>query len=368
MNDVQQLSPQLQQEVGPLLERWRAFVGKFTARVEEAIAEADQGLDALIQQHATDHGPMGAAMGALKGRFNGLSQKLDQAQEKIDEELWEILFRDDISPRDGDVVSRIRDVFCREHEQIREGMDLQVAMLETSKNATWARRLQQLAQQEIQGGAPCSGCGAPFQVEVYWKSTNQKCPHCGAMSSVSPGPAASMFYQGIGIHSLAHEAAIEEWKAEQQAENRYNALRHPTEKDRQQYLASAQAYWTKYYQTVAQIDPGFDGNVEGAVQGRLQHYSFWDPGVDQQARAYMDRVIEMAAARNEGGLRQLMSGERPSGVWGLDDICEAIAERGDVEGTKLALAIRYDLEDEDDPKDEWVREQLREIMETVRSR
>ncbi len=363
MGQLDDLSPGLRGEVAPLFERWEAFSAKLGARVDEAIAEADQGLDAIIEQHATDAGPMGAAMAALKSRFHGLARKLDEAREKVDEGLWSILFRDGVSERDNDVVGAIRDRFLAESSRLMDDLEARVEKLETQKNAAWARKLHAIASHELQQGVPCSNCGAPFQVKVYWRASNETCPYCEAMNTISPGAAASLLYQGNGVHALAHEAAFEAWQAQERARAWLENRRHPTEADRQAYLDAMRTYWTQYYQTVAQVDPGFDGDVEAAVAGRLRNATYWDSGADQQARGYLDRVVEAAKRRDEAALRRLMSGERPTGVWGLDDVCEALAERGDLAATKMALAIRHELEGESEPRDAWVRKQLADMLE-----
>jgi hypothetical protein len=358
MSHLEKLPAQLRQEVEPLLQRWPTFVQKLSARVDEALAEAAQGLDGLIEQHAAAMGPMGAAMGAVKSRFHGLEQKLEEAREKVDEALWEIIFRDGVDSKVQDVVGVIRDEFLAEASSIQEELGARVEALETEKRAAWARRLQQVSREEIQQGVPCSNCAAPFQVQVYWRSNNENCPYCQAMNTVSPGPASSALYQGGGVQALAHEAAAEAWRKLQRAEARFNALRNRSERDRQVTIEAARRYWTIYYQTVASLDPGFDGDLEGAVAGRLRNYTFYDSGADKQGWAYLDRVLEAAGRRDETALRALMSGERPHSVWGLDDVCDAIAERGDLEGAKLALGIRYELEGPSEPRDAWMRAHL----------
>ena len=90
MNALTHLSPQFQQELQPLMVRWAPFVQKVNTRVDDVIAEANEGMDGLIATHATDFGPMGAAFGALQARFRGIEKKVGEAAEQIEQLVWEL--------------------------------------------------------------------------------------------------------------------------------------------------------------------------------------------------------------------------------------------------------------------------------------
>ena len=363
---IEHLSPGIRQEVEPLWLKWPGFVQNFNARVQEVVAEADAGLDQLIEQHALDQGPMGAAFGVLQSRIQGLSTKIDEAATKIEEHLWEILFRDDISPQDSDILSRLHDDICRQHRQQEEALEMTHEALQTRKNAQWARKLAEHAQNEAGEGLKCSNCGSAFALKVTWQATNETCPHCDAVNSVSPG-AASYAYFGQGVHALAHEQAFEEWKNEQHAKATFDRFRHPTAYDHWQYLQAARAYWTRYYQSTQQMHPGFltsHGSVEAAAENKLKHYTAHDPVVDQQQRDFFGRVLDAARRQDDPGVRQLLA-SMPDGV-DLDECAEAAMERQDQQAAQLILNIKYDVEGEDEPREAWLREQLRDVWETVR--
>jgi len=41
-------------------------------------------------------------------------------------------------------------------------------------------------------------------------------------------------------------------------------------------------------------------------------------------------------------------------------------ERQDQQAARLILNLKYDMEDEDEPREAWIQEHLRDAMETVR--
>lgn len=355
------LSPALQAEVRPLLDKWPGFVDKLRARVDEVLAEADAGLDALIAAYATDAGPMGAAFGALQARFHGLRQRLDEAATKIEEMLWEILFRDDVGGRDSDIVSGLHDWICGQRRELDLALDMRYEALLAAKQAQLARRLYELACAEVGAASRCSRCGGGLEVRVAWQASNETCAHCGAINSVAPG-AATYGYFGQGVHALAHEAAFEAWRAEQQGKRAYDRLRHPTTCDRQQYLAAAAAYWTAYYEYHRAVHPGFGatfGSVEAAVGAKLAHYSAHETGRDRQAQEFFGAVLAAASRRDARALHELAR-TYPEGV-DLGEGAEAAMERGDAESARFILDVVYDVEGESEPRQQWIDERLREL-------
>ncbi len=363
---IEHLSPGIRQEVEPMWLKWPGFVQSFNARVQEVVAEAEAGLDQLIEQHALDPGPMGAAFSALQSRFHGLSTKMEEASSKIEDMLWEILFRDDISPQDSGVLSQLYDDICRQQREQEVALEMTYESLQTRKNAQWARQLFQHAQQEVGKGMTCSNCGSPFTLKVTWQATNETCPHCDAVNSVSPGMASYSYY-GQGVHALAHEQAFGHWQAEYRAKETFDKFRHPTAYDHWQYLQAARTYWTKYYEATQQMHPGFVatfGSVETAAEAKLKHYTAHDPAVDQQHRDFFGQMVDAARRQDAAALQQILS-TMPDGV-DLDECAEAAVERQDQQAARLILNLKYDMEDEDEPREAWIQEHLRDAMETVR--
>jgi hypothetical protein len=363
---IEQLSPALQQEVQPLWAKWPTFLEKLKARVNDVVAEAQAGLDQLIEQHTTDDGPMGAAFSALQARFHGLREKLDQAATKLEELLWDIIFRDDVSQQDCDVASRLHAEISRQRDECDQLLEHTYEQLQTQKRADWARKLSEIVRAEHRTEVECSNCGSPFQLQVYWQASNEPCPHCKAVNSLNPSTAAYSFYQA-GVHALAHEQAYAEWFAEQRAKAALDRFRHPTAYDHWQYLQAARTYWGKYYQATQQLHPGFaashDG-VEQAVEAKLAHYTTHDGVPEQQERQFYGELLEALQRRNEAEVRQFLD-RRPSSV-DVDECARMAMEHDDRVGAALLLGIQHALEDEDEPREQWVRDELRELAQSVR--
>lgn len=368
MNAVQHLSPPLQHELAPLLSRWAPFVQKVTTRVNDVVAEANEGMAGLIAEHATDFGPMGAAFSVLQARFNGIQDKVKTAAEQIEQAVWEMLFRDGLSSQDSQVLSHIHTMITREEQQLRDQVEMRYEELNTKTSADWARALQRLAESEMQQQMPCSQCGSGFEVQVWWKASNQTCPYCNAVNSLQPG-AAPVVYFGQGAHALSHEAAWGAWQQEQQTKAAYDRLRHPTAYDHWMWLEAARGYWRAYYTHYRSIHPGFDashGGIEQAVEAKLKHYTAHDPPVEQQKRDFMGHMLNAASQGNAQQVQQ-MAHALPQGI-DLEECAEAAVERHDLQAATLILNVRYDVEGEGEPRQTWVQEQLRELQETVRNR
>jgi rubrerythrin len=362
-----ELKPELAARVQPIAQKWDGFVAKVQTRVQDVLNEAHAGIDQLIAQHATDPGPMGTAMQAVQARFHGLDQKVDESWDKISEEFDEIT--DEISDDDGystddyDAVTAVVDESHRKYEKLREHIEMQWAWLEMRKQADWARRLYELVQQESQQPVSCSQCGAPFQNTSWFQAANISCPHCGSLNSVQPGTASGLFFAGLGAHAMAHEQAWNEWMTEQQAKAHYDGRRHQTAGDHQHWLDAARTYWTKYYQVTQQMNPGFTQPVEEAVQNRLAQYTSYEQPVEKIQRDFFENLCQTAARNDAAALGALLQ-NLPSGV-DLDECAECLVEHGNKGGAVLVLEHQYQAEGEDDPKDQWIKERMKEIRETL---
>ncbi len=363
---LESMSPKVRAVCEPLAQRWSGFLEKLQARVNEVKAEADAGLDQLIAAHATDHGPMGAAFTAVQVRFNGLTSKLSDAWDKMDESIDEALeeLDDDVKPSDWEAYAKWRSALVNAQRALSDDISLSYEYLQMKKNADWARRLKQLAEQEQQSGAKCSSCGGPVPIQTPWQAEKSACSHCSVMNDVVPGLSAGLFYQGIGAHALAHEAAWDHWMAEWKAKDAFDKRRCPTAYDHWVYIEAAKAYYTTYYQAGLQVNAGFVSDVATAVAAKMKHYSAWDQAIDQQNRAFMGQVVDAANKGDAEGMKALIS-QRPHHV-DLDDIGYALVERDLIDAAKFFFGLKYDLEDEDDPKGAWIAEQIKDTISTLR--
>lgn len=356
------LSARLKPRAEAIKAKWDGFLPKIEARVQEVTAEADAGLDELIEQYALDPGPMGAAFTALQVRFRGLSQKLDEAWTKIDNELDGV--RDEAEGRDHEALSGLWAQMSASHQQARERIDLAYENIQTKKNATWARNLWNVAERDSKQPTACVKCGAGVQMTVFHQSSNVTCTHCGAVNQLHPGMAAGLLF-GSGLHALAHEAAWNEWLAMTRAERTYQNFRVPTTNDRDAYVSAARAYWRKYYALFAENHPGFAeafGSVDKAAEAKLAHLVAYDPPVEVTARAKMQVVLDAARTGDRATIQRAVQGVD------LDDAVRCVFEHGDARGTMILLELQHAHEREDDPLPKWSAEQIARMSRDMRAR
>ena len=358
-------SPQVQQKLNEVVTKFDGFLAKVTQRVDEALAETNAGVDELIAQHATDHGPMGAAFSAVQARFRGLATKVDEAYEKIDAEVDELTELDDLNSADWEMISAARDHLIEKRRAMTDGIDLHYYTIEMKKNADWSRRLRDLAQAELAKPTPCSQCGAPLDVRGMAYQGSAACAACHSVNDVFPGTAAGLFYQGLGAHSLAQEASWNEWLAERDAKAKLDRFRHPTEYDRWVYHQAARAYYTRYYQEGLKIYPKFTENIEAAVEAKLKHYTAWDQPVDQQKRALLGQVVEASSKGDAAAMQQLVTAI-PHHMR-LDDLIECLVERKHFPAAQFLLGVKYDQEGESDPKAQWVAKELADMRKFLKA-
>lgn len=360
------MTARVQPMLQPLVQRWDTFAAKVQQRIDEATQEANEGLDQLIAQYATDHGPMGAAFSALQARFHGLGQKIDEAYEKIDQEVDQIADRDDLEPADWELISQTRDTLIAKRRAMRDDLELRHATIEMKKNADWARRLRQLAQSEMQAPAACSNCGAPIAPADPTKASQIRCGSCQAINDVTLSTAAALFYQGLGAHALACEAAWPQWLAQREADERCKAFRHATAYDFWLTIEAARAYWTAYYHAGLAIYPGFTAQVplEQAVEAKLKHYTAYKQPIDKQKEELLGQVVEASSKGDAAAMQRIVS-SLPHFV-SLDDCLECLVERQHYPAAQFLFGIKFDKDGEDGNKQKWIAEQLAEMRKFLR--
>jgi ribosomal protein L37AE/L43A len=387
---IEQLTPPLRQPAQTVKGKWEGFLPKLQARIQDVVAEADAGLDDLMASHALDPGPMGAAFSALQARFHGLGKKLDEAWEKIDNEWDEVRDQDEVTAKDHQILSHVWATMMGQLQKTQQSMTLAYETIQITKSAAWARALWAQMEKDVRDPVPCSQCGAPLEVTVRHQASNVICRHCKASTTVHPGTAAGLLFQGNGMHALAQEQAYDLYVGHLAAEKKYNAFRVPISRDFDERLAAARAYYTRYYQAIQQMNPGFDGDVPKAVDAKLAHFTDYDLPVDRMTRAKFQIVVDCAATGNPQALRTLLKSGSGSELqriiridergireivtqgfktdYDLDDCVWTVFEHGDQRGAAMLLEIQYEAEGEDDPKPTWIAEQLSRLSREVLSR
>lgn len=271
---TQTLSTAIDGEVCQLLQRWPVFADKVSARIDDALEEADGGLDAMLAEHVSDAQAMSTAFGAVQARIEGLTRKLNEASDRIAETLLELLCQGEIPQSDRDALDAARDSVLAQRDRLVGRFESRFAELQLRKSAQWARALELLSRREMQTPPRCRECGGTLTRQVYWQTENVTCKFCDAVNSCAPGPATALYF-GSGVHWLAQEAAWRRRCRAAAARARLVAARYPSPEQRAAWLSAEQAYWTAYYEHHAQLHPGFAssyGTVAAAVEAKLAHH------------------------------------------------------------------------------------------------
>ncbi len=358
------LSGEARGAAAPLVERWNGFRAKVSQRADDVVAEGDAGLDEVIAADPLNPNSISAAFSALDSRFHGLGDKVSGAEEKIESE-WDEACDDFDDEGDQRILRRLWSGIVSESRALQRDIERKKELISIKKNADWARVLGQLAEKEWGQPRACGECDAHITVPIVHAASSVTCGHCNAVNSIEVGMATGLYFQGNGIHSLASEVSQTEWLAESQAEHDFNELRHPTSADRQRYHDTARARWTAYYTSFKSLHPGHEPTLEQAVDAKLSHYTAWDFKSENRERDFFGDIIGLARAGDRDGLiNAIQAGQDVD----LDDCVCAVHERGDREGATLLLDVQYQLDDEDEPKQEWIAEKLDELDEDLANR
>jgi len=244
-----------------IVDKWEAFLGKVSARFREIMAEAEPGLDEIIATEVLDPAPVSGALSAVKARVYGLQKKIDESWASIDAQLEGGALRNQLQER-GRALSK----------QIE--MELEVFLIHKAAQA--ARALKVLVDKELGQVPRCSGCGVDLVPPVRHEASTVTCAHCNAVNTLMPGMATLMFYRGSAPHALAQEAALAEWKAQQQAEQAFHDIREPGPADLKRLEAAHVAYWRTSCQAFCQLHPGWGpAEVEREYTGRVGQFYYW---------------------------------------------------------------------------------------------
>jgi hypothetical protein len=356
-----QLSPQIQPGVAPLVQRWEAYMQKVGARVEEIFAEGDQGLTEIFKMNPLDPGPISGGFEALRSRFHGVTDKIDGAVEKLEQEWDEAVENLNIDDeRQQRILRAMWNQMRKRSDGFKDELEKKHTVFAVRKNAEWARMLYDAAMQEWNQPRTCPSCGAQIEVQVKYQASNVACPYCKAVNEIQVGPATGMYFAGAGAYALAEEANLQAYLTMADTEHWYNGLRRPTERDREHLLQVTRAYWTGYYTTLKQLNPGFVEEIPKAAEAKLAHYAQWDKKSDQKERSIYGNIVQLVASRDQAKVQQYVQ-SLPSSDFSMDEAVYAVHERGDRDGTVMLLRMKHKMEDVDEPIDAWVQSELADL-------
>ena len=148
-------------------------------------------------------------------------------------------------------------------------------------------------------------------------------------------------------------------------ERAYDKLRYPGAHDRQQLTEAIRRYWTHYYQEYQRLHPGFSQEIGQKVEHIVTESTKYDTLEEKRNRDYIGQLVDAAYRGDEAALRAALQ-QRPDSI-DYDDAAHALVERSLLQAAQVVLNIAYDLEEEDEPRDQWIREQMQSIAETIAS-
>ncbi len=353
-----QLDPRTRGVITPFVQRWTAYLQKASQRQTDVLAEADQGISEIIAANPMDQTPISGALTAVDSRFKSIARKIDRAREKLSEELSlaidELELHDE---RQQAVLQQIRGIMHFQAVDLGHDVEKQSALMGIKKTAEWARALYPFVQREGEQPQACPNCGGMLNVGILAAATNISCPFCNTVNTIQPGLAASLFYQGVGVHALAEEQNRELWIQMFDAEYRYNDLRVPTLSDRQRMLGAVSAYWTAYFTEVSRLNPNQPRTVAESVADRMAHYEHMRTVEDKQREQMFEQVHRILGARDVNGFNAYRV-SLPDGQLDYDDAARVMLEHEDRDGALIVLRLQHKEEGEEEPFDTWGPRQI----------
>lgn len=246
-----------------LHQRWTGFLDKVRARIGEIEAEARGTYQQAIARDPLDVTAITRMSTELDQRMRAMREKVEDAWTKLDGELDGI----DAPPREGGAFRGANLALGRalEHEIDRRRETMQIA-----GEAEVARALQPMIAREAAAPVACSGCGAPLARPAWHRPVEIACPHCRAVTTALPGPAAHVYVDGIGARALAREASLPAWYALLDAELAWHRLRHKAPEDVQWFEQANRTYWQAYAEAMAHFHPGWTrDDIPLEVHGKM---------------------------------------------------------------------------------------------------
>jgi len=228
-----------------LWDRWEGFLSKIVERQREILAEAEEGIGALIAAHPEDPVPLGNALSGLRFRMEELYKKLD--------DTWE----GQVSAKFAEVSNAFEERGRDRGEDVKQTLTAEYEALAVRLSADFYRNLAPRAAAAREKPAPCMMCGAPLPLPTRSEAVSITCPYCSAVNQVMPDRAASL-YLGAG-HALAEEAAlplrhaVQRFRVEAHRRRRASNWSPEPVDSLDHWVQLERAYWEKYAAVKAQV-------------------------------------------------------------------------------------------------------------------
>jgi hypothetical protein len=223
--------------------RWDGFLAKLRERVDETLAQAEEGCAMLLDVNGLDPQPMTVAWMAIENQLRELSAKVDETWEgKVGPAVGE----DDAQKEKGESLQR-------SIEQKKEALEVRIF-------ADAARKIYEQARVNLAKDQKCAQCGAALKLEqAFFRSKHVSCPFCSNVNTFVPGATISAV-EYFCCHHLAREKTLGlygKWIAAQRTADEERALRE---------------YTTAYLRARIEIVPEYEKDFEKDLKGKMAFF------------------------------------------------------------------------------------------------
>lgn len=261
-----------------LMQRWQAFLAKIDGRLDELIAEATQGVEALAAQYPTDTMPLGNAMSGLDNRIQQLRDKIDETWDsKVDEQFT-----------DADDGDGFLDKGLDAKRDFEIAFDEKWTLWKCRAVADYHRKMLPLVQEALAKPVFCTNCGAPLGAGNAVQTVAITCKSCDAVVQVTPEAVVQIYYGGGAGHAFGEERSapirfqIERFREEVDRWRRAREWAPEPIESMDKWEQLELSYWQTYAQAKAEL-LGQPVDQE-LVDSRMRDFRKWNLENDQRWR------------------------------------------------------------------------------------
>jgi len=253
-----------------LMERWRGFLNKIDGRLDELIAEAQQGVDMLAARSGADLAP-------LTNALSGLDYRIRQLRDKVSE-TWDSQGEPKFS------AARMLDAGLDAKRDYELAFDEKWALWKARAVAGYYRSLRPDAEAALKKPVYCTNCGAQLTLPDPTQISSVPCSHCSSVNQVIPEAVVQTYYGGapraIGeerAEPIRHE--IERYRAEVDRWRRARNWAHESIQSMERWEQLELSYW----RTLAQAQAELLGQPvdEELVESRMEAFRRYSLETDQ---------------------------------------------------------------------------------------
>jgi len=272
-----------------LMQRWETFTSRLEQRSKDLRAEAEEGMQALVDEVLTSE-PVETqtlfnALEGFKGRVDNLTKKLDKAWDEEAEPLFDAAEAHD----DDDPATNLLNRACDHRDACRARLENAAERFQLRWGTNLFRQMWPRVEAALGEVAECSHCGQPMPGLDRRFPVHHTCASCGSENQVPP-PALVGLYRAQAPHKFAQEAsqrqreAIERFRAEVEQVSRDNDHAPESIESLDKWEAMEREYWTIFarVQTETAWDP--PQKADELVASRMKMFRDQALMVDQRWR------------------------------------------------------------------------------------